>query len=120
MVTYEFYQDTFRGNSLTLEEWDSFGRRAEEQLVRYKRIYTVTAPESDSEGLAVCAMAEALAYFCAVQNGTGGAVTAASIGSVSVSYGGAQAVDISPKGQERELLRCARLYLDIYRGVGGC
>lgn len=120
MVTYEFYKDTFRGSSLTPEEWEVYGRRAEEQLARYKRIYVVTAPESDSEGLAVCAMADALAYFCAVQNGSGGAVTAASIGSVSVSYGSAQAVDTSPKGQERELLRCARMYLDIYRGVPGC
>ena len=53
-------------------------------------------------------------------NGEGGPVQSASIGSVSVSYGGsaAQAVDLTPKGQARELYRCASLYLDIYRGVG--
>lgn len=118
MVDFDFYQNTYRGSSLTPSEWSIFGRRAEEQLDRYKRIYTVTAPESDSEGLAVCAMADALAYFCAAQNGSGGAVSSASIGSVSVSYGGGQAADCSPKAQERELMRCARLYLDIYRGVG--
>ena len=118
MVDFDFYQKTYRGNSLTPSEWPFFGKRAEEQLARYKRIYAVTAPESDSEGLAVCAMADALAYFCAAQNGSGGAVSSASIGSVSVSYGGGQAVDCSPKAQERELMRCARLYLDIYRGVG--
>ena len=118
MVDFTFYQETYRGTSLTPEEWQIFGRRAEEQLARYKRIYTVTAPESDSEGLAVCAMADALAYFCAAQNGSGGAVSSASIGSVSVSYGGGQTVDCSPRAQERELMRCARLYLDIYRGVG--
>lgn len=120
MVEYVFYRETYRGSSLTAEEWAIFGKRAEEQLARYKRIYTVTATETDAEAMAVCAMADSLAYFCAAQNGSGGAVTSASIGSVSVSYGGAQAVDISPKAQEKELLRCARLYLDVYRGVGEC
>lgn len=118
MVDFTFYQETYRGTSLTPEEWQLFGRRAEEQLARYKRIYTVTAPDENAEAMAVCAMADALAYFCAAQNGSGGSVASASIGSVSVSYGGGQAVDCSPKAQERELLRCARLYLEIYRGVG--
>ena len=118
MVAYDFYTNNYRGASLTLEEFPTFCARAEDQLRRYKRIYTVNAPEDDSEALAVCAMADALGYFCAAQNGTGGAVSGASIGSVSVSYGSAQAVDIGPKAQERELLRCAKLYLDIYRGVG--
>jgi len=68
--------------------------------------------------MAVCAMADALAYFTAAQNGMG-AVAAASIGSVSVSYGNAaNAVDLSPKGQAKELYRCASLYLEFYRGVG--
>lgn len=118
MADFTFYQETYRGTSLTQEEFQIFGKRAEEQLAWYKRIYTVTAPESNSEGLAVCAMADALAYFCAVQNGSGGVVSSASIGSVSVSYGSGQGIDISPKAQERELMRCAKLYLDIYRGVG--
>ena len=49
-------------------------------------------------------------------NGEGGAVQSASIGSVSVSYGSGNSVDVSAKGQSRELYRCACLYLDIYRG----
>ena len=118
MVNFDFYHDTYQGTALTSADWTFFGKRAEEQLTRYKRIYTVTAPEESAESMAVCAMADALAYFCAAQNGSGGSVTSASIGSVSVSYGGGQTVDCSPKAQERELLRCARLYLDIYRGVG--
>jgi hypothetical protein len=118
VVEYDFYTNNYRGASLTPEEFPAFCARAEGQLRRYKRIYTVNAPEDDSESLAVCAMADALGYFCAAQNGTGGAVSGASIGSVSVSYGAGQAVDLSPRAQERELLRCAKLYLDIYRGVG--
>lgn len=120
MVPYEFYLGFYGGCSISCEEWPVFEARAAEQLARYKRIYTVTAPEEDSEDMAVCAMADAFAFFAAAQNGAGGAVTSASIGSVSVSYGAAAAVDLSPKGQARELLRCARLYLDIYRGVGSC
>ena len=118
MVSFDFYHDTYQGTALSSGEWPLFGRRAEEQLARYKRIYTVTAPDENAEAMAVCAMADALAYFCAAQNGAGGSVASASIGSVSVSYGGGQTVDCSPKAQERELLRCAKLYLDIYRGVG--
>lgn len=119
MVTYDFYLGVYNGCSICAGEWPAFEARAVEQLARYKRIYTVMASEKNSEALAACAMADALAYFSAVQNGTGGVVSSASIGSVSVSYGGsAGCVDMSVKGQERELMRCARLYLDIYRGVG--
>lgn len=118
MVNFEFYQKTYGGDALSSGDFAAFSKRAEDQLRMYKRTYTVTAPDENAEAMAVCAMADTLAYFCAAQNGSGGSVASASIGSVSVSYGSGQAVDCSPKAQERELLRCARLYLDIYRGVG--
>lgn len=121
MVEFSFYSGTYRGASIPVAEWPLFEARAADQLNRYKRIYTVTAPDENAEAMAICAMADALAYFTAVQNGTGGAVASASVGSVSVSYAGAaSAVDLSPKGQARELYRCASQYLEIYRGVGGC
>ena len=121
MVSYDFYRSRYRGCSISGADFGIYATRAQEQLNRYKRIYTVTAPEEDSEAMAVCAMADALAYFTAAQNGTGGAVSSTSIGSVSVSYGNAAAaIDLSPKGQEKELYRCACQYLDIYRGVGRC
>lgn len=120
MVEFAFYTGTYGGSSISEADFPLYATRAQDQLNRYKRIYTVTAPEESSEAMAVCAMAEALAYFTAAQNGTGGAVASASIGSVSVSYGSAAAaVDLSPKGQAQELYRCACRYLDIYRGVGG-
>lgn len=118
MIDYNFYTDTYHGCSISADEWPQMEARATDQLRRYKRIYTVTAPEENAEAMAVCAMAEAMAYFIAAQNGMG-AVASASIGSVSVSYGSAaNSIDISPKGQEKELLRCAKVYLDVYRGVG--
>ena len=118
MVTFDFYANTYRGSSIPVLEWELFATRAEAELARYKRIYTVTAPNSDAEAMAICAMADALAYFAAAQNGAGGAVASASIGSVSVSYAGATDMDISPKAQGKELYRCACQYLDICRGVG--
>lgn len=120
MIEFDFYRSVYGGSSLTAEEWPEYCRRAEAQLAKYKRTYTVTAPENDSEAMAVCAMAEALAYFTAAQNGAGGAVSSTSIGSVSVSYESAGSVDLSPRGQEKELYRCACMYLEIYRGVGRC
>lgn len=81
---------------------------------------TIVTPQVVAEAMAVCAMADALAYFTAAQNGMG-AVASASIGSVSVSYGNAaSSLDLSPRGQAKELYRSASLYLDFYRGVGGC
>lgn len=140
MVDYEFYKTfysmAYPGDAaLTQEEWSHFGKRAEEQLMLYKRLYIVTVPADlvvmdkeahngtclpYAESMAVCAMAEALANFAMIQSGAAGPVNSASIGSVSVSYGSSSgnAVDLSPKGQARELYRCARRYLEIYRGVG--
>ncbi len=118
MVTFDFYANTYRGSSIPGLDWDLFEARAEAELARYKRIYTVTAPNDNAEAMAICAMADALAYFAAAQNGAGGAVASASIGSVSVSYAGAASIDISPKAQAKELYRCACQYLEICRGVG--
>lgn len=117
MVEYAFYTETYKGSSVSADEWPLFEKRAAEKLAHYKRIYAVTAPDDSAEAMATCAMADSLAYFTAAQNGVGGAVTAASIGSVSVSYQKNDAVDLSSRGQERELLRCAKLYLNICRGV---
>lgn len=108
MEGYAFYQDVYGGSALSSEEWAFYGLRARERLERFKKIYTVVA-SPQGEAMAVCAMAEALAGAEARD------VTAAAIGSVSVRYGQAR-----PGDRERELLRCAGLYVDIYRGVTGC
>lgn len=120
MTGYDFYTGAYHGSAIPAEEWPAYEGRAADQLARYQRIYTVTAPAPDSEAMAVCAMADALQNIDLLASGEGGPVQSASIGSVSASYGGsaAQSLDLSPRGQERELYRCASLYLDIYRGCG--
>lgn len=115
MVTHDFYKTAYLGSSITEQEWPTLSARAQEQLNRYKRIYTVIAPDENAEAMAVCAMTEVIASISAAQSGAG-VVTSASIGSVSVSYGGVSSLDLSPKGQARELYEAARRYLDIYRG----
>lgn len=120
MVDYDFYVNTYLGGSIPVEEWPSCERRAADQLERYRRIYTVTVPGPGREAMAVCAMAEALYSFDLLASGEADPIQSASIGSVSVGYSNAaaQSIDLSPKGQARELYRCACLYLDIYRGCG--
>lgn len=122
MVSYEFYTETYHGGAISEHDWLFYEGKAADQLRQYKRIYTVSAPldPPDGESMAICAMAEALQGFDLIANGEGGAVQSASIGSVSTSFGsaGASAVDVSPKGQAKELYRLASKYLDIYRGVG--
>ena len=115
MINYNFYTDTYHGCSISADEWPQLEARATDQLRRYKRIYTVIAPDENAEAMAVCAIAEVIASISAAQSGAG-AVTSASIGSVSVSYGSVSSLDLSPKGQARELYDAARRYLDIYRG----
>lgn len=114
MVGYDFYIQTFMGGSIPSGDFARLSSRAQEQLERYKRLYRVTAPNTQAEGMAVCAMADALYYFETAAN----TPQSSSIGSVSSSQGAA--VDISPRAQARELYRCACLYLDIYRGCGRC
>lgn len=120
MAGWDFYLNAYHGSAIPPGEWPQYRARAAAQVERYKRVYTVAAPAPDSEDMAICAMAEALYSFDLLTSGEGGPVQSASIGSVSASYGAAmtQAVDLSPRGQARELYRCASLYLDIYRGVG--
>ena len=113
---YDFYRNVYKGDVLGEEEFPQLTSRAREQLARYKRVYRVTGSE-EAEKYAACAMAEAIGYFDTAQNGQGG-LRYASVGTVSVSGKGIYSqVDISPEAREKELYRCAALYLDIYRGV---
>lgn len=120
MADYDFYINTYQGSSIPFEDWPVYKCWAAAQLAQYKRIYQVKAPRPRAADMAVCAMAEALYSFDLLANGEAGPIQSASIGSVSVGYGtaGAQSLDLSPRGQAKELYRCASLYLDIYRGVG--
>ena len=115
MVEHEFYILKYHGASISSpDEWYTYESRAAAKLARYKRIYTVSAPDENAEAMAICAMADAFYGFDSVANG--GNIQSASIGSVSASYGSTPSIDISQKGQAKELYRCACLYLDIYRG----
>lgn len=117
MTDYGFYTSEYKGSSVPQSEFDRVCARAWAQLERYKRIYTVTSTAPDSEDMAVCAMTDALYFFETAQNS--GSVSSVSVGSVSTAYSVPQ-TDTSPTAQARELIRCAELYLDIYRGCDGC
>lgn len=118
MVDYEFYIGSYHGGAISSEEWPAAEREASATLVRYKRMYSITSPTPDAESMAVCAMAEALVFNARAEASRGGAVSSASIGSVSVSYAGASSVDMTAKGKSRRVYNAMALYLDVYRGVG--
>lgn len=116
-----YYQTTYMGTIQDETEFLRCAARARDQLARYRRIYTVTAPDEDAEKMAICAMADAVAWYEGARDGTGGPVASVSVGSVSETYsGGVGSLDFSQAAQDREMYRRACLYLDIYRGVGGC
>ena len=113
---YEFYVNRYKGSSLSGEEFPEVLSRAEDRLKRYERDFRVSGTE-DARKMALCAMAECMAYFDAARNGQGG-LRYASVGTVSVSGKGVYgSLDISPKAEERELYRCAGEYLTICRAV---
>ena len=113
---YGFYLETYGGSALSQAEFAEVSKRAQEQLALYERSFRVTG-DAVAKKMAVCAMAEAIAYFQNAQNGEGG-LRYAKVGTVSVSGKGIySAVDISPQAQEKELYRTACRYLDIYRGT---
>ena len=113
---YDFYLNTYSGTAISAEEFPELMARAKDKLAHYRRIYRVEGDET-MEKMALCAMAEAIGYFDAAQNGQGG-LRYASVGTVSVSGKGIYSqVDISPKAQEKALYRAASMYLTIYRGT---
>jgi hypothetical protein len=116
---YDFYKNTYCGTAISEEEFPELIARAEDKLTCYERLYRVSGDET-MRRMALCAMAEAIGYFDAAQNGQGG-LRYASVGTVSVSGKGIYSqVDISPAAQEKELYRAAALYLTIYRGTSRC
>ncbi len=111
MPGYEFYCAEFHGGSIPSEDFHLYASRADTELKRLERLYTVKGTD-DGRKLAVCAVADILYYFDNVMSGA--AVKSVSIGSVSES--GAD-IDTSVKAQKKELYNAASLYLEIYRGV---
>lgn len=116
MVAYEFYRSTYHGGVISSADWIAAEHEAQAHLARYKRIYRVNVASEELENLAVCAMADVLVSY-AETNVAGGAVTSASIGSVSESYGGTSSAEDRAMRQEKDLYKAACLYVDIYRGV---
>lgn len=118
-MDYGFYLTRYCGRAISEEDWPEVSGRAFDALRRLKRNYRVEGDE-EAEAMAICAMADAIAFFASVRNGTGGGMQYASIGSVSVSGKGIYGqLDISPEAEMGELYRCAGMYLKIYRGAGG-
>ena len=117
MVTFEFYRDTYGGDSVPQEEFAAYARDAETQLARYQRIYTVTEVGENGTEMAQCAMIDALYFFSCAENGALGAASV-SVGSVSSSRAQGTQPDLSPAARSRELYRCACLYLEICRSGG--
>lgn len=106
MVQYGFYTDQYLGYVIPEKDFPAAIQRASDALERFKRIYRVTSSGAVSENMALCAMAEAV-YTASQRTG----ITSATIGKVSVSYGGAGSLN-------KQLLQKAAIYLDIKRGVG--
>ncbi len=107
MVTFDFYQNSYLGSAIPETAFSGVAAQATAALARLKRTYKVEPQGEEAEGLAVCAMAEAI-Y---AQKDCAPGVTAVSVGNVSARY------EDAAKEMSRELYRRAGIYLDIYRGV---
>lgn len=114
MPGYEFYCTEFHGCSIPDEDFCAYASRANAEIKRLERQYTVKGTDKERE-FAVCAVADVLYYFDNAMSG--GAVKSASIGSVSES---GVDIDTSVRAQRKELYNAASIYLEIYRGVKSC
>lgn len=110
MVDYDFYVNSYLGSAIPETAFSGMAARAEQALLRFKRLYQVVPCGDASEKLALCAMAEALYAHSRINAG----VASATVGGVSVRYDDPAA---RRKLLEQEMFRQARVYLDFYRGV---
>jgi len=108
MVDYGFYTDCYLGSRIPAQAFPAAIASAERQLERYRRSFRVVSAGSEATNMALCAMAEAL-YEDHRRSG----IRSAGVGEVTVQY------QQSAQSLDARLLRCAGLYLDIYRGVNG-
>ena len=104
MADFDFYCNTYLGSRIPEQEFPKLAAKAAGVLGSYDRVYQVTGGETE-RAMAVCAMAECLHIY-------GNHRSAASVGQVSVHY------EKPRLTLEQALLKAARIYLDIYRGVG--
>ena len=118
-VSYQFYVDSYSGGAISEEEWTAAEREARATVARYQRIYTVTEPEPDALKMGVCAVAEVLVDHAHADNvQSDGAISSASIGSVSVSYATPSSTERmeSRKRLKKECYDAFRQFCDVYRG----
>ena len=54
MPNYAFYLSEYMGDVVDEESFPRLAARADEQLCRYERIYTVTEPEEGARDMAIC------------------------------------------------------------------
>ena len=105
MPDYSFYTDTYLGELIPQKSFGEVMARAQDTLTRYKRIYTVTSDGTESEKMALCAMAEAI-----YKNRRREGIHSASAGEVTVRY-------TADRKQARAVYDAARIYLDIRRAA---
>ena len=112
MADYNFYTENYHGNSISGADWERLSARAEERIVRYENIYTITYFDTaNGRDMAICALAETIQALDTVQGN--GAVASVSVGSVSTTYANAGG---SASSLGRSALATLRTYADIYRG----
>lgn len=105
MVDYGFYTDHYLGSRISEKAFPHAIARARDHLQCLSRVFRVVSPGEEATAMALCAMAELL-YDAHRRSG----IRSAGVGDVTVQYQAKDTLDAS-------LLRCAGLYLDIYRGV---
>ena len=106
MIDYDFYVNSYLGSAIPEKSFSGVAARAADALHDIRRRYQVICADEVSEKMALCALAETLYSH----RGRKAGVSAATVGGVSVRYEN----ESSLYGQ---LLRQARIYLDIYRGA---
>ena len=105
MVSYDFYDNVYMGSAISAAAFPAAIARAEAWLQMLERTCTVKAAGPDSRNLALCAIAEEMSRYHKRRQ-----VAQETVGGVSVRYESAGSLD-------KALLSCAKVYLQVCRGV---
>lgn len=108
MVDFDFYTGCYLGSRIPQKAFSAAAQRAQEYLQHLERVCRVVSAGEDCRKMALCAMAEKI-YEAHRRSG----VRSAEAGDLRMTY------DDRQPPLSAQLLQCAGIYLDIYRGVDG-
>lgn len=109
MVTYEFYKDEYKGQSIPSSSFDMYIRKAESLVNKLLRVYVIYNTEEEIANVKDFCICDVADLLYTIDETIGGNVVSESDGSSSITYNS----EMSPN---MRLLSVFGTYFEYYRG----